>query len=47
MDEEKTEELIGELENTSIAQIDMSQLINDINRIQLDVKDAKRFKVPI
>lgn len=46
VDEEKTEELIAELENTGVAQIDMSQLIQDINKIQLDVKEAKRFRVP-
>lgn len=46
VDEEKTEELIAELENTGVAQIDMSQLISDINKIQLDVKEAKKFRVP-
>lgn len=46
VDEEKTEELIAELENTDVAQVDMTQLINDINKIQAEVKDAKRFKLP-
>jgi hypothetical protein len=33
VDEERTEELINELEHTGVAQIDMDQLINDINKI--------------
>jgi len=33
VDEERTEELITELEHTGVAQIDMDQLINDINKI--------------
>ena len=46
MDDEKTAELITELENTDVAQVDMDQLINDIDKIELDVKDAMRFKLP-
>jgi len=38
--------LIGELEHTGVAQIDMTQLISDINKIHADVKDAKKFKLP-
>ena len=34
VDDEKTAELITELENTDIAQVDMEQLINDINNIE-------------
>jgi len=30
VDDEKTHELITELENTEVAQVDMEQLINDI-----------------
>jgi hypothetical protein len=46
VDEEKTTELIEELENTDAAQIDMDQLIIDIRKIEAEVKDAKRFKLP-
>ena len=46
VDEEKTTELIEELENTDAAQIDMDQLILDIRKIETEVKDAKRFKLP-
>jgi len=46
VDDEKTAELITELENTDVAQVDMDQLINDIDKIELDVKDAMRFKLP-
>lgn len=46
VDEEKTTELIEELENTDAAQIDMDQLIIDIRKIETEVKDAKRFKLP-
>jgi len=34
VDEEKTTELISELENTEVAQVDMEQLINDIARVE-------------
>ena len=46
VDEEKTTELIGELENTDVAQVDMDQLITDIKKIEDEVKDSKRFKLP-
>ena len=46
MDEEKTTELISELENTDVAQVDMDQLILDIKKIEEEVKDSKRFKLP-
>ena len=46
VDEERTTELIQELENTAVAQIDMSQLIEDIGKVQDEVKEAKRFKIP-
>ena len=46
VDEEKTTELIEELENTDAAQIDMDQLILDIRKIETEVKDAKRLKLP-
>jgi hypothetical protein len=45
VDEEKTAELITELENTEVAQVDMDQLISDIKRIESEVQEAKRFKV--
>jgi hypothetical protein len=46
VDEEKTAELITELENTDVAQVDMDQLVNDIRKIEDEVKDAKKFKLP-
>jgi hemerythrin-like domain-containing protein len=46
VDEEKTAELITELENTDVAQVDMDQLISDIKKIEEEVVDAKRFKLP-
>jgi hemerythrin-like domain-containing protein len=46
VDQEKTAELITELENTDVAQVDMDQLISDIKKIEEEVVDAKRFKLP-
>jgi len=46
VDEEKTAELITELENTDVAQVDMNQLIFDLKNIEAEVKDAKKFKLP-
>lgn len=46
VDEEKTAELITELENTDVAQVDMDALVKDIQKIEDEVKDAKRFKLP-
>jgi hypothetical protein len=42
VDEEKTTELITELENTEVAQVDMEQLINDISRIEYEIKQASK-----
>lgn len=46
MDEERTADLITELENTGIAQVDMKQLIADIRKVMNEVKEAKRFHLP-
>ena len=45
VDEEKTAELITELENTEVAQVDMNQLIGDIAKIEDEIRDAKKFKI--
>lgn len=45
VDDEKTAELITELENTDVAQVDMDQLISDITKIEYEVKAAMRFKI--
>lgn len=45
VDEEKTTELITELENTEVAQVDMEQLINDIARVEQEVKMAQKRKL--
>lgn len=43
VDEEKTTELITELENTEVAQVDMEQLINDISQIESEIKKARKL----
>ena len=45
VDEEKTAELITELENTDVAQVDMDQLIGDIAKIENEVKSSMRMKM--
>ena len=45
VDEEKTAELITELENTEVAQVDMEQLINDIHKVERDIKLAAKKNV--
>ena len=45
VDEEKTNELIMELENTEVAQMDMEQLIGDIGKVEREVKMARKRKV--
>ena len=45
VDEEKTTELITELENTEVAQVDMEQLINDIAKVEKEVKMAAKRKI--
>lgn len=45
VDQEKTTELITELENTAVAQIDMQQLITDILKVADEVKTARKFKL--
>ena len=45
VDEEMTAELITELENTSVAQVDMSALLADIKAIMNEIKEAKKFKI--
>jgi len=44
VDEEQTAELITELENTEVAQVDMEQLIQDITKVEMEVKTAMRNK---
>ena len=46
VDEEKTNELIAELENTEVAHLDMQALIKDIKALDDEVRDAKKFKLP-
>ena len=46
VDEERTADLIAELENTGVAQVDMKQLIADIRKVMNEVKEAKRFTLP-
>lgn len=45
VDEEKTTDLITELENTEVAQVDMEQLIVDISKIEAEVKLAMKKQI--
>jgi hypothetical protein len=42
VDDEKTTDLITELENTEVAQVDMEQLINDITQIEREIRKARK-----
>jgi len=44
VDEEKTAELITELENTEVAQVDMEQLISDISRVEHEIRASHKMK---
>ena len=45
VDEEKTTELITELENTEVAQVDMEQLINDIAHVEKEIRHAMKADI--
>jgi hypothetical protein len=45
VDEEKTEELVDELNNNRVTDVDLEQLMEEIDKVEKEVIEAKRFKV--
>jgi hypothetical protein len=44
VDQEKTDTVIRELEKTQVSEIDLDQLIDEISKVQEEVKDAQAFR---
>ena len=45
VDEEKTAQLIDDLQENHVTDVDLDQLLEEISKIEEEVLDAKRFKM--
>lgn len=45
VDEEKTEELVDDLSNNQATDVDLGSLMEEIEKVEMEVLEAKRFKV--